>query len=190
MLLSVILLAAGLSKRMGDDKLLMSYNGIPLLQVAVDLLGSIEAHEKIIVTTGKRLKHVTLPQGIRAVINKNRSKGISSSIHLGALNAAGTHFMFMAADQPKLRASDITQIIKTSKENPDKIVYPVISNKPCLPSIFPECLKNELLTITGDIGGRSIREKHPELAVPVIPACPENFIDIDTPKELYDISQH
>jgi molybdenum cofactor cytidylyltransferase len=184
--ISAILLAAGLSQRMGRDKLLLDYNGKSILQHSVDLLFELPVFECILVTTDVRLSSLFLISDVRVYINSQPERGLSSSIHIGVENAAGTHYLFLTADQPKLKKADIIQLIEAVKENPDKIIYPVIDAVPCSPTIFPESFREELLKLynssqekQNDNGGRCIRDANKHRNLPIEPANPANFIDID-----------
>jgi len=188
MKLSIILLAAGLSERMGEDKLLMEYNNDTLLQRAVNLLCELDVYEKLRVTTAQRQSKVTLPHGIKTIINPDPGRGISSSIKIAVENSSGTHYMFMAADQPELTAEDIKPIIDVARNNTGKIIYPVANCEPLMPSIFPQTLRTELLELTGDTGGRALREKNPQLCFEVQVKNKKNFNDIDTLEEFYAIN--
>ena len=178
-MISAILLAAGLSRRMGSDKLLLMYKGLPLLQHAVDLLNELPVFERIIVSTEARLEHVLLPSGISTVINRNPEAGQSSSIKLGVEAATGTHYLFLAADQPKLKSYDIKPILEVANANPDKIIFP--------PTLFPNRFRSDLLSLTGDVGGRIIRDANIEECIEVRPECPENFTDIDSMEDYYEL---
>jgi len=205
--LSAILLAAGLSQRMGEDKLLLEYKGKSLLQHALDLLEEIPAAEKIVVTSDARSEKVQIPQGVRLLINAHPEKGQCESIRIGVegvLNSQGeqsntaapdtppTSILFLTADQPKLKPSDLRPFLEASKENPDKIIYPLIDNQPNSPTIFPSRFFNDLMKLATHSapkarqnGGKAIRDSNPEHCLPIIPQNPQNFIDIDTTED-YD----
>jgi len=185
--ISAILLAAGLSQRMGRDKLLLDYNGKPILQHSVDLLSELPVFERILVTTDVRLDSLFLISDFRVCINSQPERGLSSSIHIGVENATGTHYLFLTADQPKLKKADIVQLIEAVQENPEKVIYPVIDAVPCSPTIFPGSFREELLNLycssqlqQKDNGGRIIRDANKHLNLPIEPANPANFIDIDS----------
>jgi len=184
MKLSVILLAAGLSERMGEDKLLFEFNKISMLERAINLINKIEAYEKVIVTTEPRIKKAAVPDDIKVIINPDPGKGLSSSIKLGVKNSKGTHYLFMAADQPKLRVNDIAPIINSVNKHSDKIIYPLVGGEPCMPAVFPSSFYDELISLKGDEGGKVLREKYPQLCVGITAENPKNFADIDT-KENY-----
>jgi len=179
MKISAILLAAGLSRRMGDDKLLLEYGGMSLLERAIALLDLLSVYERIIVTTKERCENVNPPSGVRVVFNENPQIGQSESIRLGVSNAQGTHFMFLVADQPKLSVSALEPILNSAQENPDKIVFPLVCGKPSSPVIFPARFKAELLALAGDMGGREVRDAFPDLCLGVEVQNPCDFVDVD-----------
>jgi molybdenum cofactor cytidylyltransferase len=181
--INTILLAAGLSSRMGEDKLLLDFSGKSFLQHSIDLILSLPVYERLIITTDARQKHTTIPHTIKPYINTNPEKGISTSIRMGVETATGTHFLFLVADQPLLTAKDLEPLLDAVNTNPEKIVFPIINSKPHSPTIFPIIFKEDLLKLRGDNGGRIIRDANKELWYPIHPENPNNFTDIDNPED-------
>jgi len=181
--ISAILLAAGLSKRMGEDKLLLGYRGSPMLQQTVNLLSELPVYERILVTIDTRLKQISLPPDIRSYINRFPEKGQSGSIRIGIEAATGTHYLFLAADQPKLTLYDIMPLLESIKNNPKSIIYPIVDLKPSSPTVFPTNFRSDMLKLSGDEGGRKVRDNYPELNYMIEPEHPQNFIDVDTAED-------
>jgi len=184
---SAILLAAGLSQRMGKDKLLLEYNGKPILQIAIELLTDLPVYERIIVTTEDRAKKITLLTNVFLFFNPKPEAGKSSSIKIGVEAATGTHFLFLTADQPKLKTGDILPLLEAAGNNQDKIIYPVVNSNPTSPTLFPEYYRMELINLQNtpqakqnDLGGQIIRDKNRESCLAIEPDDPFNFIDTDT----------
>ena len=199
---SAILLAAGLSRRMGKDKLLLEYDGKTFLQRAVDLMAELPVYERILVTTEARIGSINIPDGIQVLFNPSPEDGLNSSIRIGVTAATGTHYMFLTADQPKLTAGDLLPLLEAAKANPVKIVSPMVDSKPCSPTIFPEKYRLDLLSLTGDNGGRTIRDKMGTVLLtinvekfnkycrenrPQSAVAPSNFTDIDNEEDLYNL---
>ena len=180
---STILLAAGLSERMGKDKLLLEYNGKTFLEHSIDLLIELPVFERIIVTTDTRQKQITIPHTIKLCINPHPEKGISSSINIGVEAATGTHYLFLTADQPLLTTNDLQPLLDAVDINPDNIIFPVINSKPSSPTIFPGIFKEQIRKLRGDNGGRVIRDANKDLLYTIQPANPSNFIDIDNAED-------
>ena len=168
---------------MGCDKLLLEYRGKTLLQLSIELLSSLPVFERIIVISDTRSERISLPSGIQLLINRIPENGISGSISTGVKAATGTHYFFLTADQPLLTVADLIPLLEASDANPDKIVFPVIESRPCSPTIFPGHFRTELLGLSGDTGGRAIRDADPGAWHSVEPERPENFIDIDSAED-------
>ena len=179
MKISVILLAAGLSRRMGEDKLLLMHNGQSLLRLALKLLSELAAFERFAVTTETRRDSVEILENIRFILNNNPQIGQSESIRLGISEATGSHFIFLVADQPRLTAPALKPIFTAVRENPDKIVFPLLRGKPSSPAVFPSRFKPELLALSGDMGGREVRRAFPDWCYGVDIENPDDFVDID-----------
>jgi len=170
---------------MGEDKLLLAYQGKPLLQCVVDMLAGLPVYEKIIVTTESRLRKIDLPPGVQRVVNPDPEAGQSGSVRLGVENSAGTHFFFLAADQPQLTSFVLLPLLSAAEANPEMIIFPAINGKPCSPTLFPSFFRKKLLALSGDKGGRELRNAFPEMCYAVEPEFPEFFLDIDS-KENYE----
>ena len=178
--ISAIMLAAGSSRRMaGYDKLILPYHGKSLLQCAVELLDSFEFHDKILVTTMVRLKQIDLPPTIRAVINLSHETGQSGSLRLSLEMASGEYFLFLLADQPLLSPSCLLKMLELAENNPDKIVFPSINGNPSSPTLFPARFLKDLMSLSGDKGGRAVRAAYPNDCLTYMPKNPEEFLDID-----------
>ena len=176
---SAILLAAGFSHRMGKDKLQLTYRGKPLLQLAVDLLSALPVHEKILITVPSRSGCLSIPPEIRVAINAHPEEGQNGSLALGVRAATGASYLFLNADQPKLALDDILPLLEAASVYKNKIVYPLIYGAPCSPTLFPARFREDLHKLSGDSGGRPIREAHPQDCIAVAAQNPENFFDID-----------
>ena len=174
------MLAAGLSHRMGKDKLLLEYQSKSFLQHAIDLMTVLPVYERILITNDARIASITTAPGIRPYINPTPESGQSGSLQIGIEAATGTHYLFLTADQPKLKPTDLNPILESIIKYPDKIIYPEIESKPSSPTVFPLKYNGELLGLSGDTGGRTLRDTYPENCHPIKPDFPMNFIDIDT----------
>ena len=178
--ISAVLLASGLSRRMGgQDKLLLKYKGKTLIERAVELLDSLPCREKIFVTTAQRISGMAVPQTVSAVINHNPQIGQSESLRLGLGAATGQWYLFLNADQPRLTLAGLKPIFELAGRNTDKIIYPQINGNPCTPVLFPARFRAELLEQTGDFGGRAVRMAHPQFCLAFEAKNPQDFMDID-----------
>lgn len=195
--ISAIILASGFSRRMGQDKLLLEYKGKTLIENIVEKIEKIGFYEKRIVVPREKKELLEKMmkdnryETIEIVINENPEEGQSSSIKMGIGNLKNQSrnlmqeiegYMFFPSDQPFLKIESILLIMKKYLLN-NEITLPQIETDEFSPVIFPQKYKTQLLKILGDKGGKSVIKKE-DLIIPVKFENREEFLDIDTEKEL------
>ncbi|MCL2562904.1 MAG: NTP transferase domain-containing protein [Oscillospiraceae bacterium] len=180
---TAIILAAGLSSRMGAQKLLLPVGGKPMLQHGLDLVESMDFTRCVLVTTPEVASGVGT--GAEIVINPAPEAGQSGSVRLGVLAAApGDSLLFLTGDQPFLDAATLAAIL--AADDGESIVYPVgPDGMPRSPVLFGAKFREELLSLQGDEGGRQIRRRYPAACRAVRVTDERVLADIDTPRE-YD----
>ena len=117
---------------------------------------------------------------IKAIFNPNFKDGLSSSIIAGVHPLSTKKFdsvLIMLADQPNVNSAYLNELIKTSEENPSKIIASNYGEKIGVPVIFPQHYFKELLKLKGDKGAKNLLEK---LDSEIISIKSFNLIDIDT----------
>ena len=185
--ISAIMLAAGLSRRMGEgDKLLLDYRGRSLLSHAATLLSGLPCREKIMVIR-PQLENIVLPKGICVVVNRNPHAGQSESLRLGLAAATGQWYLFLNADQPRLSPRALAPLFELVSVNPDKIVFPEINGNPSTPVLFPATFRELLLSQSGDAGGRGVRADNPLDCIVFKPENPRDFTDIDSAQDYREL---
>ena len=134
-------------------------------------------------TTPERLGKITLPQGVRLVLNDRPEEGQSKSLRLGLAAAWGESYLFLNADQPRLTPASLTPLFELAEENPRSIIYPTANGNPCAPALFPARFRAQLLATTGDVGGRAVRIANPDSCLTFAAQNPDDFADIDSPQD-------
>ena len=183
-MVSVILLAAGQSKRMGEPKQLMHFGQSTVLEQAIDNLLSSAANE-IIVVLGYRAEEmakVIAARPVKLAINPNYQRGMSTSIIAGLnlVDSRAQAVMVALGDQPLIDNQTINQLIDEFDKRDKGIAIPVYQGRRGHPIIFAIRYKDELLRLKGDIGGREIIAQYPDDVLEVTVNCEGICIDIDT----------
>lgn len=176
-----IILAAGLSTRMGENKLRLPFRGKPLLQHTIDLVAGLALSSVILVSREPTIAGMRIPDSFHVVFNFDPSGGQSASMRLGLVSACGEGFLFFQGDQPLLDRPTVDSIL--GQADHESIVVPMHDGIPGNPVFFPACYKDELMAVEGDRGGRSVRDRHPEACRHVNVARPEPLWDVDTPDQ-------
>ncbi len=164
-MISAILLAAGESKRMGQPKQLLPFRGSTLLGQIVENLLQSQAAETIVVLGSQAEK--IIPQiarePVKIVVNQEFEQGMSSSIKCGLshISEAADGVMIVLGDQPLIEKETIDLLIERHRQSERGIILPVHNGTRGHPVIFKMKYKDELLRLTGDIGGKQIVERHP-----------------------------
>lgn len=156
-----IIMAAGFSKRMNKDKLMLDFGGISIIEMVIKAIKESNIDEIILVYREEKIKEIGIKNKVKTVYNDRAKLGQSESIKLG-VNASPIEtdaFMFFVGDQPFLDPSIINELIDVFEEQNTDIVAPMYKGKRGNPIIFSSKLKDELLKIEGDDGGKSIVAK-------------------------------
>jgi molybdenum cofactor cytidylyltransferase len=182
--ISAILLGAGKSKRMGVDKLSLPWGRETVLNRCLETLLKSEVKEVIVVLSprNKMLKVLPRRRKVKAVVNPLFRKGMSTSIHRGlqTIHSNRQGILIALGDQPYLKARTINVLIHAFEKGSEGIIIPSFQGRMGHPVIFHQKYKKELLSLKGDVGGRSIIERHPE-DVRLVPVKSIGVVkDIDT----------
>ena len=182
--ISAILLGAGESKRMGKNKLFLSWGKRTILDHCLQALFRSMAEEVVVVINDRmeEIAHYWREKGVKVVVNPDYRKGMSISIRCGlkALNPKSGGILIALGDQPFIKTRTINALIGAFGRAEGKIIVPSFRGRRGHPVIFHRKYEEELLRLRGDAGGKTIIMKHPE-DVHIIPVKSEGVIrDIDT----------
>lgn len=176
-----IILASGFSKRMGKNKLLMSFGEEVILQKIIREIKQSNISKLILVAREESVIKLGIEEGIEVVKNKFADFGQSQSIRLGLDKVElYNNFMFFCGDQPFIDCYSINKLIDFSLKFKDSIIIPRVKDKVGSPVIFPRLLKSELESLEGDVGGRKVIKDNQD-KVKYVDLNNELFLqDIDT----------
>ncbi|HEX9025926.1 MAG TPA: nucleotidyltransferase family protein [Clostridium sp.] len=185
MKINLILLAAGNSNRFQGNKLLTTVNGKQMYMNVVEKSLKLNFNKVILVTQYEEIKTALLEQPIQVVMNENSEFGISHSIKLGIqTDMEADAYMFMVCDQPFIALVSIETLIYRFIESNKGMACVEHEGKLGNPTIFSKKYKNELLSLEGDVGGKSIIKKHLDDLERVKIMHEVELMDIDTRDEL------
>ena len=192
---TAILLAAGMSRRMGTNKLLLDYRGKPMVKHVLDTLTASEADEVIVVASEISIHQLRdfLDPDILLVDNPNYKSGMTSSIQAG-VNRANPEYACMVclADQPLITVKDYNQIIGAYREKVQKdhaaIVLPAFDGRKGNPVIFSPYYRELILTHQEPEGCKEIVQQHPDHIYTIEVGTKGILTDVDTPERYRKIT--
>lgn len=196
--IGAIILAAGMSIRMGEPKLLLPLRGQPLFRHAIDsILGS--PVQPIYLVAGKYIEEIRqhsedYPE-MKIIHNPNYADGMSTSLKLGvqSIKEHVDAVMIFLADQPLISRVIIQSLIDKyiqCKDEGVRIIRPKYKGEVGHPILVDAVLLNEFHSINGDQGGKSIIKKYEAVTETVSFDNSMWGFDIDTPEDFQKVKLH
>ena len=180
----LIILAAGESSRLGQPKQNLKFEGLTLLERAVEA-GRGSACNKIVVVIGANANKISPIPGTTIFYNRDWITGMASSIRTGMLefnsDPAIDKVIIMLCDQPFVDAVLLDNLINKQAETNKPIVAAVYNGTTGVPVLFGRSLFSELLSLNGTEGAKTILRTHTD-DIAVVP-FEKGSIDIDTPQD-------
>lgn len=183
---SAIVLAAGLSTRMTENKLLKAFGDTTIIEHVVSVLTH-SNFDDIVLVVGRdkeKLFSCLKPYPVTIVYNPAYAIGQSSSVKIGLsqLKPSCKGVFFIMGDQPFVTAKDLNQMISCHKQALGKIIVPIDCKtlKRGSPVLFDHAYIETLNHISGDKGGRGIIADNPHAVYEYRVTTPHFFLDVDT----------
>lgn len=184
MKVSVILLGAGESKRLGVNKLQLPWGKKTILEKCLQTFLHSKVHEVVLVLNEKlRGMETRLKQKrVKIIFNPDYRKGMSTSIYHGlrVIHPKSQGVLIALGDQPNLNTRTVNSLIYHFQRSKKGIIVPAYLGKMGHPVLFHRKYFKDLLTLDGDRGGRSIIKKN-ERDVEIVSTTSKGVIqDVDT----------
>lgn len=123
-----IILAGGLSRRLGRDKAVEPINGQPLIGRVMDALSRITDELVVVVNTPQRGRELPLPDSAVAAVDIHPNAGSLGGIFTGLSAASNQWGIVAACDMPFLNL-DLLSYLLSFRESHDAVV-PVLDHRP------------------------------------------------------------
>lgn len=185
----IVYLAAGSSRRFGENKLLRELDGKPLYRHGLDRLAALVSArhdcDLTVVTRFRAIRETARALGVRETDSPESEKGLSYTIRagldaVGAL-AADDFLLFVVADQPWLTEETFARLLDAAKPGVE-VACAAYGERQGNPMLFAAALAPELRALSGDHGGRSVARLHRLLPVQI--DDPRELCDIDAPGDV------
>lgn len=185
-----VVLAAGMSTRMGAFKQLLPFGGRTLIEWVVDQLTPVL--ERVVVVVGHRGTEVREALGTRrvdCVTNPDFSAGMCSSVQCGIRRAgpAGAYLICLG-DQPVL-AGLVRPLLLAAETNPQGILIPTFGGRRGHPLLLRRRYAAAVLALGPDQGLNTLTRAHPEDTLEVPLSEPGALEDLDTPADYQRVLQ-
>ena len=187
--IAAVVLAAGMSSRMGSNKLMAELNGKPLVRHAVEAALASAAAPVIVVTGNEEAKTRAALSDLNVsfVGNPDFARGLSTSLKTGiaAVPPDCDGAIVLLGDMPGVSAALIDKLIASFDPGEDRAICVATRNgKHGNPVLWARRFFEEIASIEGDVGAKALVGAYGDLVREVEAADDAPLIDIDTPEAL------
>jgi molybdenum cofactor cytidylyltransferase len=184
---SAVILAAGMARRMGREKLLLTIDGEPILRRVVREVVALGLSEILVVANEDNRAAVfaalsDLP--VQVLTNERADEGIGTSIALAASSIAATSraLLLLQGDQPFVERGMLRSLIAEWKRGSPDFAASSYAGVVTTPVLFARPLFDELRALRGDRGAKSVLERHSNTGR-VLGFPRWRGVDVDTPED-------
>lgn len=143
--LGVIILAAGASRRMGRQKMLLPWGGSTVLGHVIQMWGGLGAgHVAVVIARGSAVEGELDRLGICTedrIINSDPERGMFSSIQSAAQwngwRQSLTHWAIVLGDQPHLGQTTLERLLEFAARHPAQVCQPSRAGRGRHPVVLP-----------------------------------------------------
>ena len=185
-LISLVVLAAGMSTRFGENKMLYPIDGEPMVRRVVKAALSSSVDEVIVVVGFEAEKVKEALKGLKCVIVENLDYAIggqSSSVRCGVRHVKddAEAVMILPGDVAFIDPSIINKVVEEYRSKSAKIAVASYKGKPGHPILFDRTLIPEILKIDeAGYGLKAVVNRHKADVV---------YVEADTPNVLLDVDR-
>lgn len=181
-MICAIVLAAGESRRMGTQKLLLPYGGKTVIAHVVDNVLASDIGRTIVVTGHDHdaVRHALSDRRVMITQNESYCEGMLTSIRRGIAEAgeSAAAYLIVLGDQPKIAPATIDALLKYATASSSDIIVPSFGGKTGHPIVVPARFRGAIMTQYDNVGLRGLLYEF----AGCIAGCP-----VDTDTILFDM---
>jgi molybdenum cofactor cytidylyltransferase len=186
--ITAIVLAAGLSSRMGRPKMILPWGNTTILGRVLEVLATSGVVEMLVVTGGAHdaVESICDPAGVRTVHNREYASGeMLSSLQLGLLSVPPTTdtAMIVLGDQPGIQQEVVESLIKSYNNTGSSLIMPSFQRRRGHPWLVARELWPKLLEMRPPETARDFLNRRAGIIHYVEVNTPSIVSDIDNPEE-------
>jgi len=186
-MIGAVILAAGQSRRMGRNKMLLPWGASTVLETVVAEVAACAQVTDRVVVTGHQPDQIAAllgPYPVRCVFNPAYAQAdmlVSIQVGLRALSAAVSGALIVLGDQPRIQRISIQQVI--AEQQPDAIIIPSYQMKRGHPILIDRALWPAVLALPETATLRDFIRAHEDQIRYVVVETDSVLKDLDTPED-------
>ena len=186
-MICAVVLAAGLSRRMGAQKLLLPFGGKTVVAHIVDqiLASAVDEVHIVVGHEGRRVSRELSDRRVSVVTNPDYKSGMLSSVRCGlaALGQECRAVLVALGDQPSVTSKLIDRMVQSFAATQKQILVPFYDGRRGHPVLFSQAYRDEILTQYDDVGLRGFLRAHPDEVFELSVSSSAVLSDMDCPED-------
>lgn len=192
MKLGCVIMASGMSRRFGSNKLLCDFHGAPMMVRILRSIRKAPIQFPVVVTRHPEVVALCKAEGIPVVLHDLPLRSDTVRIGMEYLldicpDLDGV--LFTASDQPLLKGESIAALCRSFQAAPQYIHRLGFGSTVGNPVVFPAYTFQELQQLPPDKGGGAVIKKHPDLVKTTEASSQFELVDADTPDTLQALAR-
>lgn len=184
-----IVLAAGISSRMGKPKLLLPFGDHTIIEETTDQVLEAGYDDTVVVVGSDRdeIQELLAARPVRIAFNLNYRAGMAGSIKAGVsfIEGGASAFSIVLGDQPQIKAKTHQLVMANFRKQKKGICAPTYEGQLGHPVIFSVAYKSRMYALQGDSGARHLIEANRADLAELALKAPEILPSVNTQKD-YD----
>ncbi len=182
-----IILAAGASTRMKEQKLLLPFNNSTIIENVISTASQV-VRSNIMVVLGSHWEKIArqiMNAGVKTCLNENFTSGMLSSVICGfrSLPDTAEAAIVFLGDQPQISTEVVQKVLDAWMDSQKGIIIPVFCGRRGHPALIETKYKHEIENLDPNIGLRSLYQNFTDDILEVECNSAEILRDIDTPED-------
>lgn len=186
-MICAVVLGAGLSSRMGTQKLLLPFGGKTVIAHIVDqlLASSVDRVLVVVGHEGRKVGNELSGRNVMIVENPDYESGMLSSVRCGLshLPANCSAILVALGDQPSITSQLVDKMLQAFTAAEKRILVPLYNGRRGHPLLFSTFYRDEVLTSFDDVGLRGLLHIHPEDVFELNVSSSAVLSDMDCPED-------
>jgi len=186
-MICAVVLGAGLSSRMGAQKLLLPFGGKTVIAHIADQLLASSVDQVIVVVghKGRKVGEELSGRKVTIVENPDYESGMLSSVRCGLshLPANCSAILVALGDQPSITPQLVDKVLQAFAATEKRILVPLYNGRRGHPLLFSTFYRDEVLTGFDEVGLRGLLHAHPEDVFELTVSSSAVLSDMDCPED-------
>lgn len=181
--IGLVIMASGLGKRFGGNKLMTNLANKPLIKWIIDSTEGL-FDRRIVVTRSTDVKALCDSLNIQNILHELPNRNDTVRLGLSEIMDEIDYCFFVPGDQPLVSKETISKLISSARKDRNKIVRTSFKDVVGSPVGFPQRYFDELLNLPEGKGGNWIAKNNPTSVCNIETKNEYELWDIDTVEDL------